>query len=106
MPSAHDAVRVEMVNVPSLLVTVRIALPMFASTRKAAPHAVPWRNVTASLVWRGPQKDGVVSLFARRHRPVMAVINAVERLVSLSGAHVPAMKVAIWLARFTPSSTY
>ena len=65
-----------MINVPALLVTVRIALPMFASTRKAAPHAVAWRNVAASLVWRGPQKDGVVSLFARGHRPVMAVINA------------------------------
>ena len=65
-----------MIDVPALLVTVRIALPMFASTRKAAPHAMPWRNVAASLVWRGPQKDGVVSLFARGHRPVMAVINA------------------------------
>ena len=79
-----------MVNVPSLLVTVRIALPMFASTRKAAPHAVPWRNVAASLVWRGPQKDGVVSLFARRHNPVMAVINAGEGLEGQfsSGFHV------------------
>ena len=73
MLGSHQAVRIETINVIVMLETIQDVLSLFASTCTAS------RRAPATLCRSQPlcqQLHGVVSLFARGHRPVMAVINA------------------------------